>query len=157
VIKIQKGILVTVVFCLTALFACIINGCGAKGGRTPKESVIKLFGAMERDDRGAILPVIDLPQLMNQEAEDYALQTDKPRIFHNPDDLLNDLTGDGLTKKRWFSMQRVIGNTEIMGDSATVEVSFINKETDTQYYTKFGLHKKNDVWKIYTFRKIDKE
>lgn len=136
------------------LFGLIIS-CGSGDDASPKDVVIKLFGAMERNDRGTIVHVIDLPELMNKESEDYALQTDRPRVFHNPEELLDDLTDDGLTKTRWFAMQRVIGQTQILGDSATVEVSFINKSTDVQYYTKFGLHRKNNRWKIYSFRKID--
>lgn len=131
--------------------------CGSSGDGSPKEVVIKLFGAMERDDRGAIVHLVDLPELMNKEREDYALQTDRPRIFHNPEELLDDLTGEGLTKTRWFAMQRVIGQTQIIGDTATVEVSFINKSTDVQYYTKFGLHKKNNRWKIFSFRQAGKD
>jgi hypothetical protein len=129
-----------------------LTGCSLGGDDSPREAVIKLFGAMERDDRAAIAHLVDLPRLMGITDEDYALQTDEPRVFYNPADVLNDLTGDGLTKTRWFSMQRVIGRTEIQGDTAYVEVSFINKKTDVQYYNKFGLHKVNDRWRIFSFK-----
>ena len=129
-------------------------GCSLGGDDSPREVVIKLFGAMERDDRAAIAHLLDLPQLMGITDHDYALQMDEPRVFYNPEDVLDDLTADGLTKERWFSMQRVIGNVEITGDTASVEVSFINKETEVQYYNKFGLHKVNDRWRIYSFKTI---
>lgn len=152
----QKKSSVSGVFLVLVLIGLTVS-CGSGDGGSPKDVVIKLFGAMERDDRAAIVHVVDLPELMSKEREDYALQTDRPRIFYNPEELLDDLTGDGLTKTRWFAMQRVIGQTQISGDSATVEVSFINKTTDVQYYTKFGLHKKNNRWKIYSFRQAGKE
>jgi hypothetical protein len=130
-------------------------GCaGVGGGDSPKDTVIKLFGAMERNDRAAIIRLLDLPALMSITDADYALQRDKPRVFRNPEKLLDDLTNDGLTKTKWFEMQRVIGKTEIKGDTAFVEVSFISKETNIQYYNKFGLHQKNDQWRIYSFRTI---
>ncbi|MFH2035754.1 MAG: hypothetical protein ABIJ45_05070 [Candidatus Zixiibacteriota bacterium] len=135
--------------------AIMISACESKYSSDPKDTVIKLFGAMERNDKAAILPLIDLAQIMERGTSDYALQTDQPRVFHQPEELLEDLTGEGLTKTRWFSMQRVIGEVDMLGDSATVEVSFINKTTNIQYYTKFGLYKKEGYWKIYTFRKIE--
>jgi len=109
---------------------------------------------MERNDRAAIVYLLDLPALMSITGVDYALQRDEPRVFRNPEKLLDDLTNDGLTKTKWFEMQRVIGKTEIKGDTAFVEVSFISKETNIQYYNKFGLHRKNEQWRIYSFRTI---
>jgi len=132
----------------------ILLSCANSNSDDPKEIVIRLFGAMERDEKAAILQLVDMPALMQISGEDYALQSDNPRTFHNPEDILNDLTGDGLTKKRWFSMQRIIGRKEIIGDTAYVEVSFINKEKGIQYYNKFGLHKKESGWKIFGFRTI---
>jgi hypothetical protein len=126
--------------------------CGGAGGDTPKDVVIKLFGAMERNDRAAIVNLLDMAALMNQTDQDYALQRKEPRVFHNPEAVLDDLTGNGLTKTRWFNMQRVVGNTEIEGDTAYVEVSFISKETNTQYYNKFGLRRMDGQWRIFSFR-----
>lgn len=141
--------------CLVFLAIMLVQCGSAPKGKTPKEAVIMLFGAMERDDRAAVAHLIDIPSLMGKSEDDYALTTDSPRTFYNPEDLLDDLTGDGKTKTRWFSHQRVIGNTEVYGDSARVEVSFINKKAGVQYYSKFGLIKRNDVWKIYSFKAID--
>ena|GEM_PF-345695 len=137
------------------IFIALAIACsGDIGGGSPKDTVIQLFGAMERDDRAAVSHLLDLPALMSNTDEDYALQRKEPRVFHNPEDILDDLTGVGLTKTRWFSMQRVMGRTEIKGDTAFVEVSFIDKKTNVQYYNKFGLHKVNDRWVIYSFKTI---
>ncbi|MCP4706947.1 MAG: hypothetical protein GY865_20290 [candidate division Zixibacteria bacterium] len=132
----------------------ILFSCSNSESRNPKETVIRLFGAMERDDKAAIINLVDIPALMEITGEDYGLNSNNPRTFHNPEDILNDLTGDGLTKTRWFSMQRIIGKVEIEGDTALVEVSFIDKGSDIQYYNKFGLHRKDNNWKIYNFRTI---
>ncbi len=137
------------------LLLALVTACESKYSSDPKDTVIRLFGAMERNDGPAILPLIDVAQIMERGTSDYALQTDEPRVFHDPKDLLEDLTGEGLTKQRWFSMQRVIGNVEILGDSATVEVSFINKTTNVQYFTKFGLFQKDGYWKIFTLTKVE--
>jgi len=143
---------------LTFIFIAVgfISACSSGGGNGPKDVVISLFGAMERDEKAAVAHLLDLPALMEIEGEDYALQRKSPRKFYNPEDILDDLTGDGLTKSVWFSMQRVIGSTRIDGDSAFVEVSFIDKEKGIQYYNKFGLHKKEGIWKIYSFKTISR-
>lgn len=141
------GLLIAI---MLGLMAC----SGGPSASDPKEVVIHLFGFMERNDRAGIAHLLDLPALMSNRDDDYALQKKEPRVFYNPEDILDDLTGDGETKRVWFSMQRVIGNTEISGDTAFVEVSFIDKAKDIQYYNKFGLHRVNDRWKIYTFRAL---
>jgi len=131
--------------------------CGETGD-SPKEVVVKMFGAMDRDDIAALNDVLDIPALMERGAQDYSLQADTARVFHSPEDLLNDLTGDGKTKRRWFSYQRVMGNTEIKDDTAFVEISFIDKAKSTQYYNKFGLHRdKSGRWIIYSFRTVSGE
>jgi hypothetical protein len=146
--QISLGIIISLVL---FVFSQLV-GCGGAGGDSPKEVVIKLFGAMERDDRPAIVNSLDMAALMNSTDQDYALQREQPRVFHNPEKLLDDLTGVGLTKTTWFNMKRVVGNTEIHGDTAYVEVSFISPKTGIQYYNKFGLHRMNGQWRIYSFR-----
>lgn len=136
---------------LTLLTLSAVSGCGSDVP-DPKQTVIRFFGAMERDDRAALTALLDLPALMGSTLEDYSLKSDTPRVFTNPEQLLDDLTSEGVTKKRWFSLQRIIGDTEISGESATVEVTFVDKEKSRGYLTKFGLHVVNGRWRIYSFR-----
>lgn len=150
----MRRLLPIILVFVSNLLIFILLACSGSESRNPKETVIRLFGAMERDEKAAILNLVDVPALMEISGEDYGLNSENPRTFHNPEDILNDLTGDGLTKTRWFSMQRIIGRVEIVGDTAYVEVSFVDKENSKQYYNKFGLHKKNNNWKIYNFRTI---
>ena len=150
----MKRLIHVILFLIPNLLLLILLSCSGSESRNPKETVIRLFGAMERNEKAAILNLVDVPALMEISGEDYGLNSDNPRTFHNPEDILNDLTGDGLTKTRWFSMQRIIGRVEIVGDTAFVEVSFIDKGNDIQYYNKFGLHKKDNNWKIYNFRTL---
>lgn len=140
---------------LAAIILAQIPGCSSSGPSDPKAAVISMFGAMEKDDKAALAHLLDLPELMKSMNEDYALQTDSPRVFVTPVQLLDDLTGNGLTKTRWFSFQRIIGDTELIGEAATVEVTFIDKEKSVGYRTKFGLHIKNEKWKIYSFKTFE--
>jgi len=137
------------------VIAGLVLGCSASGPATPKDAVIAIFGAMEKDDKAALAHLLDLAELMKSDADDYAFgDDDSPRVFVNPQEILEDLTGDGLTKKRWFSYQRIVGRTEIEGESARVEVTFNDKENSKAYLTKFGLHVVNGKWKVYSFKAI---
>ncbi len=140
----------TVTLLLTAVLAALL-GCGNSKPPGPKEAVIAMFGAMEKDDKASLAHLLDLAELMRNINEDYALQTDQPRRFTNPEQILDDLTGNGVTKQRWFSHQRIVNKVDIEGQQATVEVTFQDKVTNKAYLTKFGLHVVNDRWKIYSF------
>jgi hypothetical protein len=137
---------------LLGLTSAALSGCSSSGPSDPKQAVIAMFGAMEKNDMGALAHLLDLAKLMENVNEDYALQSDNPRVITNPKQILEDLTGEGLTKKRWFSYQRIINKTELMGETATVEVTFVDKEQSKAYLTKFGLHIVNGKWKIYSFK-----
>lgn len=145
----SQGIFVLSILTLSLL---LLSACSSDTQSNPKDTVISLFGAMEKNDQPALAHILDLPLMMSNTAKDYALSGgDNPRVFSNPKQILEDLTEDGLTKTRWFSMQRIIDNVEIMGESATVEVTFVDKDASKGYQTKFGLHFINNKWKIYSF------
>ena len=138
---------------LVVLALLIIWGCssGVNTDSDPRRVVIKMFNAMENNEREDLAHFLDFAALLKSHGRDYALQMDSARAFRSAEEILDDMVDSGLTKIRWFGMQKVVGSSEIMGDTALVEVSFINKKTDTQYYNKFGLHRINDRWKIYSF------
>lgn len=140
------------ILCLLAIM--IVGACGsASAPNTPKQTVIAFFGAMERDDKAALVKLLDIVELMKITNQDYSLSRDSARVFTTPEDILSDLTGEGKTKQRWFSMQRIINEARLVGeDNATVEVTFVDKEASKGYLTEFGLHKLNGTWKIYSFQ-----
>jgi hypothetical protein len=141
-----------VILLLTGI--AFIWGCSQSPQDDPKRLVISFFGAMEKNDQAALAHYLDLPEIMKNIDEDYALQSDTPRVFTNPKQILEDLTYNGVTKQRWFSYQRIINKVEVQGDNATVEVTFNDKERGIAYLTKFGLHKVNGKWKIYSFKNV---
>ncbi|MFH2048547.1 MAG: hypothetical protein ABIJ12_03785 [bacterium] len=146
----QKAFVITI-FLLIAIM--ILSSCSSDDSQAdPKKTVISMFGAMEKDDKAKLAYLLDLPELMNNIKDDYALQTNEPRVFYSPEEILDDLTGEGQTKLKWFSLQRIINDANINGDEAAVEVTFVDKERSIGYLTKFGLHKKNDRWLIYSFK-----
>lgn len=132
----------------------LLAGCGDARDEGPREVVIALFGAMEREDSALMLRMLDVGELMKQGETDYSLSgEDAPRVWRNPQEMIEDLSV-GETKRRWFSYQRVIGGAEIGpgGTEATVSVTFNNKAAQKAYLTKFGVHKVEGKWRIYSFK-----
>lgn len=79
----------------------LLVGCGGSSSPdTPKAAVIAMFGAMERDDKAALAHLLDLPELMRETGRDYSLGSDSARVFTSPQEILEDMTGDGLTKEK---------------------------------------------------------
>ncbi|MCP4685373.1 MAG: hypothetical protein GY867_07980 [bacterium] len=137
---------------LILLSASLFGGCSDLDMEDPRQVVIAMFGAMEENDQAALAHILDLPELMRSSGDDYAFQTDEPRVFHDPQEILEDLTNDGKTKEVWFSLQRIVNKAQIMGETATVEVTFVDKDASRGYRTAFGLHKRNGKWKIFSFQ-----
>lgn len=137
---------------VTVMVLTFLGGCADDA---PKKTVISLFGAMEKNDQAALLYVLDMPELMKSLNEDYAIQTDSPRVFTSPEQVLEDLTGEGQTKKTWFNLQRIISTVNHTSEeTATVDVTFVDKEKSKGYKTRFGLHIVNGKWKIYSFKTV---
>ncbi len=130
------------------------TACSDTSQSNPKDVVIEMFGAMEKNDKARLAHLLDLSALMKNINQDYALSSIRAREFSSPEDILNDLTGDGQTKKRWFSMQRIIDQVDVKGNTATVDVTFVDKERSRGYRTKFGLHIVHDKWKIFSFKTV---
>ncbi len=137
-----------------AVLAVLFAGCGDASIDDPKKVVIALFGAMEQNDQARIAHLLDMRELMTSTEEDYALTGGKPRVFTDPRQILEDLTNDGETKRRWFSLQRIVNKAEVIGETAFVEVTFVDKESSRGYRTKFGLRKSRGKWKIYSFKTL---
>jgi hypothetical protein len=132
----------------------LLTGCSGINQSDPRQVVISFFGAMERNDQAALAHLLDLASLMRNTSSDYAVSTDEPRVFTNPQQILNDLTNDGLTKTRWFAMQRIVNNASVMEEIATVEVTFVDKNASRGYRTNFGLRKSDGIWRIYSFKTL---
>jgi hypothetical protein len=131
-----------------------ISGCSGEGAQSPRRVVIELFGAMERNERPVLANVLDLHALMELRQFDYALNLDTPRVFTSPTEIFDDLTNDGLTKLTWFKFQRVVGDEEVVGDTAYVDVSFVDRDTGKQTFNKFGVRKIGQRWRIFSFRTL---
>lgn len=132
-------------------------GCFSPDQNDPREVVLTMIRGMEHSDSLAIVSCLDFTSLLKPGTTDYALRMDSVRIFPDSQAMLKDLMEGGFTRERWLQMQRIVGSTTMLGDTALVEVSFISRLTNTQNYNKWGLHKINGKWRIFSFHMLKEQ
>ncbi len=137
------------------LVAGMLSGCG-ESRPDPKSTVKDLFTAMRDADTTAVRSIVDLRSAATGIAEDLpAIQpADSLTVPDTAAWLLGQMTSEnGRLRRRWLTdNQIVLGETEVSGDSALVEVSFLDRVTRVQYYNKMRLVYRDDRWVITHFR-----
>jgi len=132
------------------LAVLLILSCSS--GNQPKNTVMIFFGAMRSSDTLGIVNTVDLEKIL-AERKNELLQAGKTAEADslNKEKLIEELTVGNLNQL-WLKNQIVVGKTEKKGDTALVEISFIDPNTGTQYYNKMALYKKDKDWKIFAFK-----
>lgn len=131
-------------------FGLLTWGCSGKPN--PKNTVMDFFTALHADDTTLVHQSIDFDRAWPSVSLDLKTPDDSllSEIPWN-ERLLTSLIGDGRLRTRWVKMQVVIGKTEVFADSATVEVSFIDRETRVQFYNNMALVFRDGSWQIVAF------
>ena len=132
------------------LAVLLILSCSS--GNQPKNTVMIFFGAMRSSDTLGIVNTVDLEKIL-AERKNELLSAGKTAQADslNREKLIEELTVGNLNQL-WLKNQIVVGKTEKKGDTALVEISFIDPNTGTQYYNKMALYKKDKDWKIFAFK-----
>lgn len=131
-------------------FLTITLSCSSKPD--PREDVKKLMAAVDQSDTTALKESIDLDWIVNQGLQGVP-EKDRSELFSRKrQELLDDLTGNGATRISWNNSLVVIGKSEIAGDSATFEVTYIDKTNGIKDYTRMGLYFENGKWKVYDLK-----
>lgn len=137
---------------LTFLLAGVC-GCASDNRPDPKQTVKDLFTAMRNSDSTYITQHVDFDRAAGTLGED--LMTDSAVPAGDPSlGLLTAMTGEGKLRTRWLENQIVLGGSTVRGDTAWVEVSFIDRLTRVQYYNKMRLDYRSDRWVINAFKTL---
>ncbi len=143
----------TALYMTASCLMALVVGCASGGRPDPKETVRGLFAAMQKSDSTYIIQHIDFALAAGTLEETFAVDStsgnNDPTVA-----LLGALTGEGVLRKRWLENQIVLGGATISGDTAWVEVSFIDRLTRVQYYNKMRLDFRTDHWVINAFRTL---
>jgi hypothetical protein len=132
------------------LFSIFIPSCAKRPD--PRNTVKKFIEAVDQSDTTATGKLLDFRELLRGSLEGIS-EKEKEELFPElRQNILKDLSGEGITRMTWKNSLLVVGKSEVVGDSATVEVTYINKLSGTKNYTKMGLHFIGGKWKIYNFK-----
>jgi hypothetical protein len=127
---------------------------GDDSGEQPRETVLRLFQSLRRDTTSYdyLKSLLDLGELVKENSI-YAYDTSLT-LQDNEKNLIGSLLEGGSVRERWLKNQIIVGSVRTLRDTATVEVSFIDKSSVPvkQYYNKMGVHRVDDQWKIFSFR-----
>ncbi len=121
----------------------------------PRENVKKLIAAVDQSDTTALKESLDLNYIINQRLKGVLEKDSLTSFLKKRQELLDDLTGNGATRVSWNNSLVVIGKSEVLGDSATVEVTYIDKTNGIKDYTKMGLYFEDGKWKVYDLKLKD--
>lgn len=148
---------VPAVLALIVLLVAGLTSCSHDARPDPKETIKYLFEAMQQSDSVSLAQNIDLASAARGMTRDLGPAVeDSTGVTPDPGArLLSSMVGDGDLRRRWLTEnQIVVGRTETMGDTALVEVSFIDKITRVQYYNKMRLVWRNERWIVTDFRTL---
>jgi hypothetical protein len=137
--------------CLCFLILFVITwSCSNKPD--PREDVKKLIAAVDQSDTTALKESLDLNWIVSQRLKGNTEKDSLASFLKKRQELLDDLTGNGATRVSWNNSLMVIGKSEVIGDSATVEVTYIDKTNGIKDYTSMGLYFKEGKWKVYDLK-----
>jgi len=123
--------------------------CG--GGKSPKGVVKDFIWAVQDSDSATIVSCLDLDAMVRRSLKATSPEDSLLVLGLYKGKILGTLVGDGHRRTTWRKSQIVLGAEEIRDNLAEVEVSFIDKETGRQNYTKMQLRETEEGWKIIYF------
>lgn len=114
---------------------------------------MSLFGAMRDSDSTSIRSLVNLESAFESVIRELPPPADSQLVHDHAHWLLKEMTDGGSLHRRWLEdNQIVIGQSEVKGDTAYVEVSFLDRITRVQYYNKMQLVFTDGRWQITRFR-----
>lgn len=129
----------------------IISACSS--GPAPKDTVFEFIDAVKGSDSLRVVKLLDVDAYIKSRMPSMSPEDSAKVLAEYRTTTIQSLLGTGEVRSRWLH-DMIVVNTETRQDSlAEVEVSFINKDTQTQLYTKMQLHQQPDrSWRITYFK-----
>ncbi len=139
----------TVVFLVALAFLLSCSGTPE-----PRQTVMDFLGSLREDTTsiGYLDQLLDFDELLGENSI-YTYDSTLSEL-ENRREFAALLLKGGKVRERWLRNQIIVGAVQVSGDTATVEVSFIDREARPvkQYFNKMGVHRIDDRWKIFAFR-----
>ncbi|MBU1320613.1 MAG: hypothetical protein KKG33_06570 [candidate division Zixibacteria bacterium] len=139
---------------LLLLILLTIAAASCSDDPEPRQTVMHFLQSLRQDTTSYdyLSQLLDLDELVKENSiynYDSSLYAAENKVL-----LVSLLQEGGSVREKWLKNQIIVGSVATLGDTATVEVSFIDKESVPvkQYYNKMGVHRIDDQWKIFSFR-----
>ncbi len=144
----MKKILILLLFVSAA---SILVVCGS-GEPQPRSEVLDFVNALHKNQPIDLNNYLDMNQIVREDAANVYIYNDSLTLPENIQRFTDLFEPGGRLRQLWTNMQIVIGDTEVRGDTALVEVSFIDRQTRRQFYNKWGLIRTGEGWRIFAFK-----
>ncbi|TET69162.1 MAG: hypothetical protein E3J45_02125 [Candidatus Zixiibacteriota bacterium] len=134
-----------------SIFLLLLFFISCGGEKNPKGVVKDFIWAVQDSDSATIVSCLDLDTIVRRSLKTTSPEDSLLLLGIYKEKFLGTLLGDGHRRITWLKSQIVLGAEEIRDSLAEVEVSFIDKETGRQNYTKMQLRETEEGWKIIYF------
>jgi hypothetical protein len=116
---------------------------------SPRVVVMDFIEAVNTADTASLEMYLDLERFTQEKVKELP-DSMRAEVFSRvKEQLRQNFLGSGGTRLRWQNKMIVVNKEEIEGDSALVEVTFVDQKTGITEYTKARLYKKENRWWIY--------
>lgn len=136
------------VICLCLIV--IIGGCSSQP--SPRDVSFEFIYAVLDGDSTAILQYLDIDRMAVKRMEGIPPADSALSLVDFKAKILQDIVGFGPTRSHWKN-QRILVNKEIIrGDSAEVEMTFIDQTTGKIEYSMIYLYREDKRWWVYFYK-----
>ncbi len=126
----------------------ILAACGPK--ETPRKAAFDFIYAVLDGDSLAIEHHLDLDAMVTRRMTEFTpADTLTPEVLRRI--LIGNLTGDGGTRLLWKNQQIIVNQEFVNGDSAQVEMTFIDQTTGKTEYSMIYLYRTQGRWRVYFY------
>lgn len=147
----RKTIVIVLLLLSVFLFAC-------EKGPEARNTVLNFVRELYSDHDIDLEKYLDLNELVFENDSSVYLYDSTMSISQNIDSFSELFATDGKTRSLWTKRSIVVGNAIYSGDSlgigdtAYVEITFMEKKTGKYSYNRMGLRKTDGGWVIFAFK-----
>jgi hypothetical protein len=116
---------------------------------SPRVVVMDFIEAVNKADTASIEKYMDFNRFAQEKIKELPPGSTQEFTPRYKEQLVNSYLGDGLARSDWQNKIIVVNDEKIMGDSALVEVTFLDQKTGLTDYTHAKLYKKDKKWVMY--------
>ncbi|MBD3218360.1 MAG: hypothetical protein GF310_08790 [candidate division Zixibacteria bacterium] len=135
-----------------AIFLIAFSACEQQPSEQARARVLDFVKAIGSEGSIDLDQYLAINELVRENAESVYIYNDSLSISKNIDKYMELFEPNGKVRRLWTQKQIIVGDSEVRGDTAYVEVSFVDREDNTHFYNKMGLKRTQDGWRIFAFK-----